>query len=212
MPGDENSSVSKKKSEMFSNGVLSGMLFILVLHLLGANITQAIVRTGYEALAGRPSTFSMGRAPDFATRPEPVNVFESTGPDWRLVDRDGNVSAFQDFAGEVLFINLWASWCGPCISEMPHIAGLIDAMEGDVTFLLITNESANDFAAFDNPHDLPLVRGVGRWPAVLETSMLPTTLIVDRQGVIRHRHLGKADWSAASVRAYLSDLIAGTLR
>ncbi len=185
------------------------MLFILVLHFLGVNATQIIVRKGYELISGKQTAFSMGRIPDFGTRPDPVDIFQATDDDWMLVSQNNDSLAFHDLAGNVIFINRWATWCGPCIAEMPHIASLIEKANREAVFLLITDEGTSDFLAFETDLDLPLYRSAGRLPSALESGTIPATFIVDRQGVIRHKHIGKAVWSDASVVEYIAGLNTG---
>ena len=62
--------------------------------------------------------------------PGPVNDLENTGMsepadyDWSLVDLDGQAVSFAKFKGKTVFLNIWATWCGPCVGEMPSIAKL----------------------------------------------------------------------------------------
>ncbi len=185
------------------------MLFILVLHLLGVNATQMIVRRAYEVISGKETRFSIGRVPDFDTRPDPVNIFSEADGNWVLVSQDNDSLAFHDLAGEVIFINRWATWCPPCLAEMPTIADLIEMASDEATFLLITDEGISDFRAYENNRELPIYRSVGRLPRVLQSGTIPATFIIDKTGVVRHKHIGMADWSSGPVLQFLYKLNAG---
>ena len=101
-------------------------------------------------------------------------------------------------AGEVLVINVWATWCGPCRREQPMLVRLADRFEDDgVRFLGINYQDDRDAArgwvrefGVDYPS---LFDPAGRWAADLAFPALPDTYVVDREGTIRWVVYGETD-------------------
>lgn len=143
-------------------------------------------------------------------RPPPVpsgSVFEL---DWTLRSLDGEAVSLADLEDRVVFVNLWATWCPPCVVEMPRIRDLMaEVPSTDVAWLLVTEEPAEVVRPFveEQEWELPIVLSEGEIPELLRSRSLPTTLIVDRAGRIAFRHIGAADWAdTASVR-FLTGLL-----
>lgn len=120
-----------------------------------------------------------------------------TAPDFSLpfIDKAGRMH-LADLRGKVVLISFWASWCGPCRIEMPALDKAWPAYKGkDVAFIGVSVDE-NPSAAARFLEDIP----VG-FPSVIDTtgdvsgrdwrvSSLPTTVVLDRRGVVRARHLG----------------------
>jgi thiol-disulfide isomerase/thioredoxin len=136
-------------------------------------------------------------------------------PELAMVDRDGEAVALEAFAGRIVVLNLWATWCAPCRREMPTLADLQDAFDEDE---LIVVALAIDRAGFDELDLFMDEVGAGNLLVLHDASMasaraldapgLPGTLVIDRDGHERFRHFGYADWSTAEVVAALRDLVA----
>jgi thiol-disulfide isomerase/thioredoxin len=109
--------------------------------------------------------------------------------------------------GKVLFLNLWATWCGPCRMEMPSIQRLYDSMKDEVTFVLVSNEAPDDVRSFmeTEGYTMPAYTSDDTPPDVLSTRGIPTTFIVSPQGEIVLRHVGSADWDKQEVRDFLTE-------
>ena len=135
--------------------------------------------------------------------------------DWALQRPGHAVEAFEDFKGKVLFINMWATWCGPCIIEMPSIEKLRERFENepDLEFLLVTDESlgiVEEFSqtqGYEFAQTLPLYSSQKRRPVLLIGSGYPTTYIIDRFGYIRYKETGMANWNDESVEKYIRALL-----
>lgn len=130
---------------------------------------------------------------------------------WRLRPLDPAAAPFtlERLRGRVLFINVWATWCLPCVAELASIAALRDSLRAsDVAFLIVSPEEPARVTAFLRRHryDLPAYVEEHPMPAAYGLEALPTTFIVDRLGRIVLRHRGAADWDAAPVRRFLRHL------
>lgn len=128
----------------------------------------------------------------------------------RFLDGDGAERSLGDYAGKGLVVNLWATWCVPCVVEMPELQALARAVAGDGILVLPLSsdrggaEVVRRFYAANGIDALPVLldpRGeAGRaWGA----RGLPTTLIIDRQGRERGRVEGAIDWAGQIGRAHV---------
>ena len=134
-------------------------------------------------------------------------------PDFAVQDRDGQVHRLSDFRGKVVLINFWATWCPPCIEEMPSMESL--RKEIDETRLKIMALSVDDSW---EPIDTFVEKssyGFGIYADFQEkvaklygTHMIPETYIVDKQGVILCKVTGDHDWMEPAVITFLKRLIA----
>lgn len=130
-----------------------------------------------------------------------------------LLDQQGNKVSLEDLKGKVVFINFWATWCGPCIAEMPSIQKLHDKFKDsdEIAFVLLEAEGnkakATKFME-SRKLNLPLYYPVGTLPAEFFRGSLPTTVILDKQGNIAHITEGMADYSGQDIVDFLHQVIA----
>lgn len=129
---------------------------------------------------------------------------------WPLRTLDGKEVRLSKFKGKVLFVNLWATWCGSCIAEMPSLQRLYDSLKDEpIAFLMITNENAKTVRRFVNSEGFtaPVYLTGGRIPSVFQTGFIPATFILDGEGRIRFRHIGMARWDDESNVQFLRGLM-----
>lgn len=121
---------------------------------------------------------------------------------WSVRTLTGEDIVLGDLEDEVVFLNIWATWCKPCIAELPSITALAEAAE-DVRFLLVSNEDPEVVAKFveQRDFDLPFVTAESR-PELFTTRGIPATFVLHR-GQILFRHTGSADWNDAAFRDWL---------
>jgi cytochrome c biogenesis protein CcmG/thiol:disulfide interchange protein DsbE len=129
-------------------------------------------------------------------------------PDFTVSDGSSKIH-LADYHGKIILLNFWATWCAPCIHEMP---GLIDLHHDrpDLAILAVSiDEDPDAYAQFlERKHvDLITVRDPEQSAAKLyHTEGWPETYIIDRQGVIRRKIVGDPDWSNPEIRNYLNTL------
>ena len=147
-----------------------------------------------------------------APNPDPLVSQSSVVPDledWKLADMDGELFRVNSIQGEVMLINFWASWCPPCVAEMPSL----DALYGDygdrIRFLFIARDQKERVTSYleKEGYDFPVFIERGHTPKRLNYRGLPTTFILDKSGKIAIAHSGAADWSAPEVRYLLDSLL-----
>ena len=110
-------------------------------------------------------------------------------PDFTVYDGEGNPAKLSDFVGTPIVLNFWASWCGPCKSEMPEFQQVFEEMEGKVQFLMVnatggreTVETAKSFIE-DTGYSFPVFYDAdGQACAVYGVTALPTTIFIDGEG------------------------------
>ena len=128
-------------------------------------------------------------------------------------DGNGKIVALNDLKGKVVFINFWATWCPPCIEEMPSINELKTKFAGneDIVFLMVDVDGKYKKAqTFMNKRkfNLPVYVPHSEIPKEFLGGAIPTTAILDKKGDIAIRLEGGRDYSAPEMRRGLQQLIA----
>jgi thiol-disulfide isomerase/thioredoxin len=127
---------------------------------------------------------------------------------WQLQDVTGNAIDFKDLKGKVVLINFWATWCPPCIAEMPNLQKLHDAYKDKVVFLFVSNEKKEKIEAFlsENKYSFNVFTPLEN-PSEFEVSSIPRTLLINKEGKIIIDKEGAANWNSETVRETLDDLL-----
>ncbi|WP_263359760.1 TlpA family protein disulfide reductase [Acidicapsa ligni] len=129
-------------------------------------------------------------------------------PDFNISDGATHIH-LADYKGKVVLVNFWASWCVPCILELPSLLEL-QRQHPEIAVLAISiDEDEDAYKRFLVNHhvDLLTVRDPQETVATkYHTEMWPETFVIDRQGKIRRRFIGAEDWSTPEIRSYLSSL------
>ena len=127
-------------------------------------------------------------------------------------DLENNIFTIQNFKGKNLFINYWATWCNPCLAEMPYMAELYERYkdEEDIIFLYLSREkleTIKDYIPKDGSlQQLPIYKIVTD-DEFFATSGIPTTFIVNSDGEVVVKDLGTAFWNDESVFKFIDNLI-----
>lgn len=122
-------------------------------------------------------------------------------------------TSLKDLRGKVVVLNFWATWCPPCIREMPSLNRLfLDLRPNkDIVFMAIdvdkNIEGASKFMA-KNKFELPLYVINGSLPTELETNSIPMTVILDKKGKVAVKYAGMVDFSNAKIKEGLEQLVA----
>lgn len=119
----------------------------------------------------------------------------------QLVDVANNEVDFSTFKGKVVFVNNWASWCPPCIAEMPSIQKLKEKLAGqDIVFVMVSfdqnPEKAKSFIR-KRDFDFDIYFPGEKYP--YPTASIPATFILDKSGKVVSQHIGMADYSGDEI-------------
>ena len=127
-------------------------------------------------------------------------------------DLENNIFSIQNFKGKNLFINYWATWCNPCLAEMPYMAELYEKYkdEEDIIFLYLSREkleTIKDYIPKDESlQQLPIYKIITD-DEFFATSGIPTTFIINSDGEVIVKDLGSAFWNDESVFKFIDNLI-----
>ena len=145
---------------------------------------------------------------------QPSEAAETSGPMAPLasfISLDGKNLDLASLKGKVVFINFWATWCPPCIAEMPSVNSLFNKMKSNdkVVFLMVDadNKLENSEAFMKkSKYDLPVYGPAGALPNELFKGSLPTTVIINKKGEIVFLHEGMADYNTGETEKLLNQL------
>jgi thiol-disulfide isomerase/thioredoxin len=133
-------------------------------------------------------------------------------PALSLKDLEGRVHALESYRGKVVLVNFWATWCAPCLEEMPSIERLRQSLAGRPFAVLAVNLAEPDARVQAFLAKVPLgfpvlmdreAAAARAWKA----RMLPATFIVGPDGRVRYSHVGELDWSREPVRRQIAALL-----
>jgi len=146
-----------------------------------------------------------------ATPPQPA-------PQAGFTDSDGNPKSLADFKGKPVVVNLWATWCQPCLKEMPSLDRLQAQLDGKLAVAAVSEDRAGakrvgPFVAAMGLQKLKIYldpkSDVGH---ALNVRGLPTSIVIDAQGRVVGRVEGAAEWDSAAMMAVLKPLLESAVK
>ena len=184
----------KLKRELIEWGVLLtvvGVLFITGWYKEVAGFLQrGILETGIL----KPSVSENSRPADYT---------------FQLLDSEGRKVNFSNFEDKTVFLNIWATWCPPCIAEMPDINNLYKKVGDQVSFVMISVDNQPETAlkfVERKGFDFPIYFLQTGLPAAYQSSSIPTTFIISPSGEIVVEEHGLSKYNTEEFRTFLSSL------
>ena len=134
-------------------------------------------------------------------------------PDFSLTDLAGSMVRLSDHKGKVVLVHVWATWCPPCVDEMPSMERLYQALPRDRFEILAISIDVSGRKAVE-----PFVKSRGlTFPALLDPDStigmsygitgVPESFIVDKNGIIARKIIGSIDWVGPDAIEYLKELV-----
>ena len=195
-----------KKWFTTSNVLTASMMVFVVVMLVSPNfkgvVIQGLMKIGLFQ-------------PDVSAKNEKTPISKIIqGEKTRVLFKDetGSILNLSDLKGKVVFINFWATWCPPCIAEMPSINKLQEKFKDNKDFIVLMVDADNQldksikFMAKRN-YNLKVYTPASQIPTELLSKALPTTIILDKKGKTVFKHEGGADYTNQEFIKFVENLL-----
>lgn len=134
----------------------------------------------------------------------------------RFKDASGNVLDLGSLKGKVIFLNFWATWCPPCLAEMPAVNKLYNQFAEDKEVVFILVDADSDFKKAQQYMDrkaykLPVYHVAGPIPETIFKGSLPTTVVFDKKGRLAYNEAGAANYGSQKFIDFIKKLKASNI-
>ncbi|MCB0382047.1 MAG: TlpA family protein disulfide reductase [Psychroserpens sp.] len=147
-------------------------------------------------------------------KPSVIDVSERkviSNYNWRLKDVSETDFDFNSTKGKVIVINFWATWCPPCIAEMPSLEDLYQKYKtnDNVVFLFVSNEDVSVIKNFmsKKEYTFKVYQSLTEYPTEFNVSSIPRTFVISKKGDIVIDKSGAADWNSERVTNTIDELL-----
>ncbi len=129
-------------------------------------------------------------------------------PNFIVPDLDGNMISLADYRGNIVFLNIWATWCPPCVAEMPSIEKLHQTLKGEdfkILAVSIDDSGAGGVKSFMEQHRLnfhALIDSNDMVKNRYQINGIPESFVIDKNGIILKKIIGPADWASPDAIEY----------
>ena len=142
-------------------------------------------------------------------KPNLIEENKEASFDFWIEDFNSNRIRFSEFEGEVVFVNFWATWCAPCVAEMPDIHALYKNCKENIRFVMISLDREEEKArAFieRKGFEFPVYFLRSNLPKTYSTRSIPTTYVIDKRGMIKVETHRMAKYNTEKFNQLLNDL------
>lgn len=198
--------MTDKKKNTKKSWIQNGIFILIAIILYATGLHTEVI--GF-AQRGILATGFMNPDVEEITDHKTTSEFIKADLNLKLVDKNGEITSLKSLKGNVIFLNFWATWCPPCIAEMPSIQKLHAEMGNDIAIVLLSFDDDFEKAkAFDKrkEYNLPIYAPASNLPSTFTSSALPTTYIIDKKGNIVLTHKGMADYNTTKFKDFLKSL------
>lgn len=185
-----------------------GVLYFTGLHTEAiGQVQRLLLATGIKQ-ADVPDPISPANTSDLIE----ASSTSMAGAGFKMRTLDGKTVSFESLKGKVIFMNIWATWCPPCIAEMPNIQRLYDKVGSDkIAFVMLSVDEGGvekvqkfiDKKGYTMPVYLPM----SQLPQEFYSNAIPTTFIISPDGKIVAKQEGMAEYDTKEVRDFLQSMI-----
>ncbi len=177
----------------------------LVAMSMGLVATKFLAAAGHNARAARDNACA-------ALNPDPLPALlqAKDPPDFELPDASGKMWSLRSLRGRPVLLNFWATWCPPCVEEMPSMEDLAQRVEGRAVVLAVSVDKEwqaikNHFGARGTAISV-LLDKEGVVPKRYGTEKYPESFLIDSEGKIRHYFINKRNWGEAEAALCLDSV------
>ncbi len=153
-------------------------------------------------------------APGIGEQSEATVAAGSRAADFKLETLDGETVSLESLRGKVIFLNVWATWCGPCREEMPSMQTLYDDFKANKDFVMLAasqdtsgRSAVASYVKKNGYRFTILLDPENKISETYDVSGVPETFIINRKGQIVAHHMGAFDWSRPDVKDALQQLL-----
>lgn len=139
----------------------------------------------------------------------PVKENKKFNYNFELLDLNQTKIDVSEFKGKTIFLNLWATWCGPCRAEMPSIQSLYEKVDRDkVAFIMLSIDHNDPFTKVpkyiqSNDFTFPVYYPAGTLPQLLQVRSIPTTFVIAPDGSVIYSEMGTANYDTEEFKNFL---------
>src|SRR5690606_32237658 len=193
----------KVKKNLLEFGVFAGIILTLFLTGLHTEVFGFLQRGVLETGVMNPDVEKKAAS-------EKPEALPKASFNMELINSRGEKANMEQFRGKVIFINLWATWCPPCIAEMPGINNLYNKVQGDnvVSLMLSYDKDFNKAQRCKEKKgfDFEVYQVSGGIPEMYYSQSIPTTFLINAKGELALTHTGMANYDTAEFREFLESL------
>lgn len=199
MAEDQKKKTKSRKRNLIEWGVIIGVVLFLYITGLHTQVIGTMQRGLLATGLIKPSI------------PELTKDFPVANRDFYFSDVNGRVTSLNEFDDTVVFMNIWATWCPPCIAEMPSIEALYNNLKDheNVKFLLVSVDEdfnrAKEFMERRN-FDLPIYHFRTKVPGTYESTVIPTTYVISKDGRLALEKRGLAKYDTPEFESFMLEL------
>jgi len=180
----------------------TGLTAVIIIGLL--KVTGLMGDVSYLTQTVAMKDGVLDASPASETKTEPKFDYAFT-----IKDLNGNKLAFEKYKGKVVFLNLWATWCGPCKAEMPGIHNLYVKMKGEpIEFVMLSIDKDKALAKVEsyvknNSYTFPVFMPSGYLAEQLQVPSIPTTFVISKEGLIVMKEVGTRNYDTKKMMEFL---------
>lgn len=206
--------MSKNKNNKKTNLVQYGVIALVAIVLYATGLHTEVIGFAQRGLLAtglmNPDLKNIAEVRDNENESSELSKPIKADFSLKLIDAEGNLTSLEDMKGKVIFMNFWATWCPPCIAEMPSIDKLHEEMGDEVAFVILSvDQNFEKAKAFDKRkgYNLPIYAPGSQFPEMYQSTALPTTYVIDAKGNLALTHKGMADYNDKKFKAFLKSLM-----
>ena len=152
---------------------------------------------------------------DSSFRPggDPLTGINQPAPDFSFPNLDGNKVSLTDYRGKLVLLNIWATWCAPCVAEMPSMQKLYQELKDEGFLILAVSLDESGVEAvkpFVEKHKLAfpvLLDTKGEIKSLYQITGIPESFIIDQSGTIVEKIVGPRDWATSGAIRYFRNFL-----